>query len=102
MREFTATGDNPLCGDTITVTLELDGFFIADAHWQGYGCELCLGTVDRLLDEIKGKLVSEVAAITLEELLDWYGSENIGWTRKNCIQLPLKVIHSALALPQAQ
>jgi NifU-like protein involved in Fe-S cluster formation len=98
MLELTATGDNPLCGDAITVAISIEDQLIVDAHWHGYGCELCLGTADRLLEEVKGRSIGEAAAITLEELLGWYGTENIGWMRRECVHLPLKVIHAAFKL----
>jgi NifU-like protein involved in Fe-S cluster formation len=97
MLESIATGDNPLCGDTLTISLAVDGGVIAEARWDGYGCDLCLNTADRLMDEIKGRSVEDVSRITIEQLLDWYGAENIGRTRKNCVDLPLKVLKQALA-----
>jgi NifU-like protein involved in Fe-S cluster formation len=101
MRESTATGDNPLCGDILTISLVVSDALITSAHWEGYGCDLCLDTADRLMDEIKGRSVTEASAFTPEQLLDWYGATNIRRTRKNCVQLPLTVLKQALAaLPQ--
>lgn len=99
MLEFTATGDNPLCGDIITVFVTVDDAVITDAHWKGYGCDLCLDTADRLMDEIRGRSVEEASLVTIERVLDWYGAENIGRTRRNCVHLPLRVLKQALTAP---
>ncbi|MDR1015149.1 MAG: iron-sulfur cluster assembly scaffold protein [Coriobacteriales bacterium] len=162
MPEHTATGDNPLCGDTVTVTVVTDapgaeagigtavaggvanvvavcadgkgaeagistavagggavmaalgadgkgasakggcvtapvtGARIVDASWSGYGCELCLGTADRLMEEVKGRMVAEVLELTGEEMLGWYGEQRIGRMRQDCVLLPLKVLRKAL------
>ncbi|MDX2055793.1 MAG: SUF system NifU family Fe-S cluster assembly protein [Polyangiaceae bacterium] len=58
-----ARGDNPLCGDKITVTLILDGEVLQDIGFQGSGCAISTASASTMTEALKGKTVSEVKAI---------------------------------------
>jgi NifU-like protein involved in Fe-S cluster formation len=96
MVDCIATGDNPFCGDTITLRIAVEENRILESSWDGNACELCQETADRLVEEIRGKQVTEALALSITELLAWYGAENVGRTRRNCVQLPLTVLKKAL------
>ena len=52
-------GYNPLCGDKITLYLELDGDRIADIAFQGSGCAISKASASMLTESIKGKKIAE-------------------------------------------
>lgn len=54
-----AEGHNPLCGDNITVWVELDGDVISDASFIGNGCAISKASASLMTQAVKGKRVSE-------------------------------------------
>jgi nitrogen fixation NifU-like protein len=54
-----ADGFNPLCGDKLTVFVQLDGERIADVSFHGSGCAISVASASLLTESIKGKTVAE-------------------------------------------
>jgi nitrogen fixation protein NifU and related proteins len=54
-----AVGNNPLCGDQLTVYLRLEGDVIAEAGFQGSGCAISKASASMMTDAIKGRTVAE-------------------------------------------
>jgi nitrogen fixation protein NifU and related proteins len=54
-----AEGNNPLCGDRITVFLELDGERIADIAFVGAGCAISTASASMMTEALKGRTVAE-------------------------------------------
>ncbi len=55
-----AEGYNPLCGDHVTVFLEIDNGVIKEISFQGSGCAISKASASMMTTELKGK--SEKAA----------------------------------------
>jgi nitrogen fixation NifU-like protein len=55
-----AIGNNPLCGDQLTVFLNLEGDTVRDASFQGSGCAISKASASMMTDAVKGKTVGEV------------------------------------------
>jgi nitrogen fixation NifU-like protein len=55
----TADGDNPLCGDRITLYVKLDGDVISDIGFQGKGCAISRSSASLMTGAVKGKTVAE-------------------------------------------
>jgi nitrogen fixation protein NifU and related proteins len=53
-----AQGDNPLCGDRLTVYLRLDQDVIADIGFQGSGCAISKASASLMTESVKGKTVA--------------------------------------------
>jgi nitrogen fixation NifU-like protein len=58
-----ADGYNPLCGDTITVYLALDGERVRDCAFQGHGCAISTAAASVMTETLKGKTRAEAEAI---------------------------------------
>ncbi len=58
-----AEGHNPLCGDEITVYLQLDGDTVNDVKVGGQGCSISQSSASMMSQAIKGKSVPEVRAL---------------------------------------
>jgi nitrogen fixation protein NifU and related proteins len=57
-------GHNPLCGDHITVYLDVDGAqTIADVSFQGNGCAISKASASMMTTFLKGKTVAEAKVI---------------------------------------
>lgn len=50
-----ADGDNPLCGDQISVYLNTDGNIIQDISFEGQGCAISVASASIMTDLIKGR-----------------------------------------------
>jgi nitrogen fixation NifU-like protein len=58
-----ARGDNPLCGDKIQVTLEVQGRRIAQIAFEGSGCAISKASASMMTEAVRGKTVEEVEAL---------------------------------------
>ncbi len=59
----TCEGFNPLCGDRLTLFLELDGDRITDVTFEGTGCAISRASASLMTDALKGKTVTEADAL---------------------------------------
>jgi len=58
-----AQGHNPLCGDEITVFLQLDDGAVTDVRVGGQGCSISQSSASMMSQAIKGRDVDEVRAL---------------------------------------
>src|SRR3984885_11094626 len=57
------TGFNPLCGDEITVYLQLDGDQVTDIKLTGQGCSISQSSASMMSTAVKGKSLAEARAV---------------------------------------
>jgi nitrogen fixation NifU-like protein len=55
----TAEGNNPLCGDRLTVYLEVQGDRIQNVSFEGAGCAISTASASLMTEALKGKSVAE-------------------------------------------
>ena len=55
-----ADGFNPLCGDRLTMYVNLDGERIREAKFEGSGCAISVASASLLTEAVKGKSRAEV------------------------------------------
>src|ERR1043165_6025064 len=55
-----ADGHNPLCGDQLTVYVNLDGERASEAKFEGNGCAISVASAWLLTEAVKGKPRAEV------------------------------------------
>lgn len=58
-----AEGNNPLCGDHLTVWLKLDGEVISDVAFQGLGCAISRASASLMTAAVKGKSRQEAVEL---------------------------------------
>ncbi len=59
-----ADGVNPLCGDKLTVYLDIDSQgVIRDVHFQGSGCAISMASASLMTEAVKGKTIAEAEAM---------------------------------------
>jgi nitrogen fixation protein NifU and related proteins len=56
------TGFNPLCGDEITLYLQIEGDRLADVKLTGQGCSISQSSASMMSTAVKGKSVAETRA----------------------------------------
>jgi nitrogen fixation NifU-like protein len=108
-----AEGHNPLCGDRITVSLDLDGERIDGIAFQGESCAICKASASMMTVGVKGKTRAEAetligefrematgrpgpdAVAHLGRLAVFAGVRDLP-TRVKCAILPWHTLHAAL------
>jgi nitrogen fixation protein NifU and related proteins len=58
-----AEGYNPLCGDRLTLYLDVNGGVVTDVGFQGSGCAISRASASLMTDAVRGKPVDEVRAL---------------------------------------
>lgn len=58
-----ADGHNPLCGDKLTVALNITDDIVTDIRFEGSGCAISKASASLMTEGIKGKTVDEVKAL---------------------------------------
>lgn len=108
-----ADGHNPLCGDHISVTLNLAGDRVDAIAFQGESCAICKASASMMTVAVKGKTRADAETLTQEFLamatgkLDLDSPNQIGRlavfagvrdlpTRVKCAILPWHTLHAAL------
>jgi nitrogen fixation NifU-like protein len=109
-----ALGYNALCGDRITVHVEVEGDRLADVGFEGSGCAICTASASVMTDAVKGKSEKEAEALfrsfhtlvtgkdgaardpeALGKLLIFAGVSEFP-IRVKCATLPWHTLHAAL------
>jgi len=67
-----AEGNNPLCGDEVTVEVVLDAGVIVDAAVRGRGCSISQASASMMAETIVGETVDAVVMLTsrVKSMLD--------------------------------
>jgi nitrogen fixation NifU-like protein len=107
-----AEGHNPLCGDHLSLTLDLDGERIDNIAFQGESCAICKASASMMTVAVKGKTRADAETLIAEfrdmatGKLDLAGPHHIGRlavfagvrdlpTRVKCAILPWHTLHAA-------
>lgn len=56
-------GNNPLCGDQLTLYLNADDECITDIRFDGVGCAISVASASLMTEEVKGKSLQEAEEI---------------------------------------
>ena len=108
-----AQGHNPLCGDHISVALNLAGECVDAIAFQGESCAICKASASMMTAAVKGKTRADAQTLIQEFLamatgkLDLDSPNHIGRlavfagvrdlpTRVKCAILPWHTLHAAL------
>ncbi len=90
-----AEGQNPLCGDEVTVTVRFDGDTISAVGFEGRGCAISQAATSMLTELVQGRSANEVARMPKDELLEEIGIP-LTPVRLKCALLGLGVLKVAL------
>jgi CTP:molybdopterin cytidylyltransferase MocA/NifU-like protein involved in Fe-S cluster formation len=90
-------GVNSLCGDRVRIELRLERGIVTAARFSANACALCVASASVLTELATGAPLDEVDTLTIEDLLRSLGTE-VPEARRNCIRLPLTVLHAGVML----
>lgn len=89
---------NPSCGDEIRIDLQIDNNgTITNAKFDGVGCAISQAATSMLMEDIKGKSITEVKALENQDIYDMLGVE-ISAGRVKCALLGLVTLKKAAIL----
>jgi len=110
----TADGYNPLCGDQLTIYLDLEGGLVKEVGFEGSGCAISKASASMMTQAVKGKskeqaenLFQEFHSMVTGELNEETDENNLGNlkifagvrefpVRVKCATLPWHTLHAAL------
>jgi nitrogen fixation NifU-like protein len=110
--DHVAQGHNPLCGDSFTIYLRMEGDRIQEVAFQGSGCAISKASASLLTEALRGKSRAEVEALfgRIHELVTTGKSDGAGLgklavfagvhkfpTRVKCAILPWRAVLAAVA-----
>ncbi|MFA6391557.1 MAG: SUF system NifU family Fe-S cluster assembly protein [Patescibacteria group bacterium] len=95
--DFEHKENNPVCGDTITFQLKLDGQKkVKDIAFEGNGCTVSQAATSLLFESVKGKTVREIKKLSQADVLDLLGLDNITPSRVKCALLSLEALKNGI------
>lgn len=89
------TDNNPVCGDTVHISVQVKDGMIADIKFVGQGCSISQASASILTEYVKGKKVSEALSITESSFIELIGFP-LGPNREKCALLSLNALRKAL------
>jgi len=92
-----AEGQNPLCGDEVSIYVAFgdDDETIDEVKFSGRGCAISQAATSMLMEMVKGRKATEVAALDKSRLLDEIGIP-LTPVRLKCAMLGLTTLKVAL------
>jgi len=93
--QYSASVDNPLCGDQVNVFLTVENGKVTQAAFDGQGCAISQAAASMMLEKLEGKTIEEARNTSEAEVL-----QNLGVTispaRTRCAFLGLGALKKAL------
>jgi nitrogen fixation NifU-like protein len=108
-----AQGHNPLCGDIVTVYVDMEGDVLRDVAFQGVGCAISTASASLMTEVVKGKSRAETTRLCaafhalVTEGIDTGRASELGavavfagvrrfLSRIKCAELPWRTLQAAL------
>ncbi len=63
---FTASDENPLCGDEVTVTARVEGDSIAEVRFEARGCVICVASASLMTERVRGRSLGDARGLAAE------------------------------------
>lgn len=89
------TEHNPVCGDVISVNMNVNNNTIQEIKFIGRGCAISQASMSMLTDEIKDKDFKEINSKTASDIISLLGIE-IGPVRTKCAVLGLVAVKNGI------
>ncbi len=93
--DLQAKGDNPLCGDKITVYAKVSEDRLSAISFEAEGCVISIAAASIVFENIKGKKIDEILRLGREEV-DALLRIKLGHNRIKCAVLGLKTLQQML------
>jgi nitrogen fixation NifU-like protein len=94
--DISAELDSPTCGDVVRIDVRLAEGRVAEARFSGHGCVLAMAGASLLTEEIAGKTLPELEALSDADVRTMMGLE-LGAVREKCALLAYQTLQAGLA-----
>jgi len=94
----TAKVSNLICGDEVTIFLDVENGTIKNISHQSEGCAVVIATASILSDYLIGKNIDQISDLNLAKLSQMIGFIP-GAAREGCVLITLGAIQKALTTP---
>ena len=84
-------GENPSCGDSITLDVLIENGVIKDIKFSGEGCAIAIASASMLSEKVMGMRITEIADIEFSDIEEMLGID-ITPARKRCAMLSLNIL----------
>ena len=100
---FTHYGENPLCGDEITIDVKLDeeATVIEEVRFRGDGCAISQAAASLLTGQLSGMSLEEVYDLETDDMVDLLGVD-ISPMRIKCAVLAEKVVQDGAKIYEGE
>jgi len=88
---------NPLCGDSMRLTLKMEKGRVKEILFSGEGCAISQASASLFTEEIKEKSIDEIQKITSEEVLSLLGIQ-LTPARTKCALLVFTTLKKGMVL----
>lgn len=89
------TESNPVCGDTVNISVLIENGTIADIKFVGKGCSISQAAASMLTDRVKGRPLGEVEKMDEKSIIDMVGL-NLGPAREKCALLSYNTLQRCI------
>jgi len=89
-------GNNPSCGDQMTLYIKYDGDTVSDVRFDGVGCAVSTAGASLLTEKIKGMTRANLEKLSDADMYDMLKVEIHG-SREKCALLALQTLRESLA-----
>ena len=86
---------NVTCGDVICMDVLIEEGVVTDIAFRGTGCAISISSASMLTEEMKGKSVAEIMALSGDHVVRYFGT-TLTPSRTKCAVLSLEVLQKAL------
>jgi nitrogen fixation NifU-like protein len=83
--------ENPSCGDSVAMDIEISDGHIKDIRFQGEGCAIAVATTSLLTEFVKGKKITDIADLDFNDMQKLLGV-TVHPARRKCAMLGLNVL----------
>jgi nitrogen fixation NifU-like protein len=85
--------DNPVCGDSVTLELQISGAGVIEQAWYtGTGCVISQASASMLVEYIEGKTLEQLSSFTAEDMLSLFQAR-LTTRRQQCCLLAWQALH---------
>jgi nitrogen fixation NifU-like protein len=85
---------NPVCGDTMMITIKVRDGRIEDVKFKTFGCAAAIATSSMVTELVKGKTVEEALAVTNRQVAD--ALDGLPPVKMHCSMLAEEAIKAAI------
>jgi nitrogen fixation protein NifU and related proteins len=88
--------NNPLCGDRLSMDLDVEDGVVKDVRFSGRGCAISQASASMLTEQMVGERLEDLAGTTRDDILEMLGVP-VSYARMKCATLSLGLLRLALA-----